>query len=181
MGGTRITTLPASTTAPGEVAWPYSGGQRNPYDTMPSWQTPVVGAGLMNATGAYRIYPDVAANADFQHSAFAVYRAQHWVMEGGTSLSAPVWAGITALFGQYLAGKGASLQALVKSTPGGFNGLLYASRVAQGSTGGFFDITSGGNGLVYGGCPAPQCTAGTGFDGVTGLGSPNVAALFSNF
>ena len=75
---------------------------------------------------------------------------------------------MTALFGEYLNNKGTSLQALVKTTPGGFNGLLYQARVIKS---GLYEVTSGDNNVTNSTCSI--CTAGAGYD--------NVTALFANY
>ena len=76
-------------------------------------------------------------------------------MVGGTSASAPIVGGVYALAGN-------------------------ASSVNYGSfpyshTSSLFDVTSGNNGTCS---PAYLCTAGTGYDGPTGLGTPNGTGAF---
>jgi subtilase family serine protease len=126
-----------------------------------------------------RAVPDVAAVADPHRSALSIAYLGDWRLAGGTSAASPIWAGIAALFGEYLANKGASLQGLVKQTPGGFNGLLYKAKVAQGASSGFYSIVQGSNDLSL--MPCGVCSAAGGYDDITGLGVPNVAALFANF
>ena len=146
---------------------------------MPSWQSSYLSSISSPIIGGMRLVPDVSVVADAQHSAIAIYHKQQWLMEGGTSAGAPIWAGISALFAQYLSNKNQSLPALVKVTPGGFNGLLYQTGVTQGANAGFYDIVSGTNNLTTNTCTV--CTATIGYDGVTGLGAPNVTKLFTNF
>ena len=146
---------------------------------MPAWQSAYVGSAIVSANGAMRAAPDVAAVADGQHSAVAIYYKQRWLMSGGTSAGSPIWAGISALFGQYLAGKNASLAAKVKATPGGFNGLLYQSALTQGANPGFHDIVAGSNDLS--GVACAVCAAAAGFDDVTGIGTPDVGNLFTYY
>ena len=86
---------------------------------------------------------------------------------------------IGALFGQYLGNKGSSLAGLTSTTPGGFNGLIYQAKTTLGATAGFYDVASGSNNLTL--SPCAICSAASGYDDVTGLGAPNVSALFSNF
>lgn len=185
VGGTRITAIGSSNKAPGEVAWSFSGGGSNQYTaSVPTWQASALSGALINATGNHRLYPDVSAVADDSHSAFAIYHTGQWLRQGGTSLATPIWAGIAARTGQYLISQGKSLPALVKATPGGFNGLLYQSRVVSG--GGFFDITSGSNDVGFKSanlqtCPPIECAAAIGYDPVTGLGSVNASALMGLF
>ncbi len=176
VGGTRISSVALGST---ETAWEFSGGGANLNAVMPTWQSALLTSAYISANSGMRAVPDVAANADPQHSAFAVYRNNHWGMSGGTSEATPLWAGISALLAQYLANKGGSLSALVAATPGGFNGLLYQMKILQNGNSGFYDIEAGSNNLT--GAQCDLCTAGPGYDDVTGLGAPDVAKLFSYF
>ena len=99
-----------------------------------------------------RAAADVSAVAN-PSTGVAVYNAANggWIEVGGTSASSPFVAGVYVLYG--LAGKAP--------------GWAYAN------TGDFFDITSGTNGT----CSTALCKAGTGWDGPTGVGSPNGAKL----
>ena len=73
---------------------------------------------------------------------------------GGTSESAPIIAAVYALSG---------------NTAGTANAIPYAH------PGSLFDVTSGTNGT----CPTTQwCNARTGWDGPTGLGTPNGTGAF---
>ena len=179
VGGTTITAVAGAAGGNTESAWPYSGGGPNPNEVMPGWQSAVLGSIAIAANGGVRTVPDVAALADFQHSAFAVYREQQWVMSGGTSAATPLWAAISALMAQNLAGKGSSLAALVRTTPGGFNGLLYQPRLAQGDTPALVGIVSGSNDLGGGFCSL--CAAAGGYNDATGLGRPDVGRLIAAF
>jgi hypothetical protein len=83
-----------------------------------------------------------------------------WGQWGGTSIGTPQWAALFAIANslRVLAGKTTLTQPQV---------VLYPAAEA-----GYHDITSGANGAC-----APQCTAGSGYDFVTGLGSPIGRAL----
>ena len=106
-----------------------------------------------------RLVPDVSAVAD-PFTGVQIVVDQSPAIGGGTSQSAPIWAGLTALMNQYIVDKGGR-------PLGDINPLLY--RVAQGSKlPGFRDITVGGNAVDN---PI------RGYDLVTGLGSPNVYNL----
>ncbi|MCK9688297.1 S53 family peptidase [Scleromatobacter humisilvae] len=179
VGGTTITAVAGAAGVGNESAWQYSGGGPNPSELMPGWQSAAIGSIAIAANGNVRTVPDVAAVADFQHSAFATYREQQWVMAGGTSAATPLWAGISALMAQNLAGKGSSLAALVRTTPGGFNGLLYQPRLGQGATPALVGIASGSNDLSGGFCSL--CAAAGGYNDATGLGRPDVASLIAAF
>jgi len=110
----------------------------------------------------HRMVPDVAAVADPSTGVQIVFE-QKIRTGGGTSQSAPIWAGMTALMNQFVLDHGGR-------PLGDINPLLYRS--AQGSQlPGFHDITMGGNAVDY---PTP------GYDLVTGLGSPIANNLAQN-
>ncbi|HVS42269.1 MAG TPA: DUF4214 domain-containing protein [Candidatus Dormibacteraeota bacterium] len=96
-----------------------------------------------------RTTADVAAVAD-PSTGLDVYSEGGWHVFGGTSLATPIVAGMYALGG----GEGAATGALP----------FYAAPLVH-------DITTGNNGPCAP-APAALCTAGPGFDGPTGLGSP---------
>ena len=134
-----------------ETGWNGSGGGVSGYFSRPLWQT---GAGVIS--GNMRLVPDVASLADPNTGAYLVLNGQQDVV-GGTSWSAPTWAGLSALINQARASAG-------ESPLGRINTLLYP---LNGTTA-LRDITSGNNGSYL-------CTQG--FDLVTGLGSPQGAPL----
>jgi subtilase family serine protease len=76
---------------------------------------------------------------------------------GGTSVASPMVASMYALAGN---------AATITSTTGGNVG--YGSYIYS-HTSSLNDVTSGSNGSCS---PSQLCTAGTGWDGPTGLGSP---------
>ncbi|MFE9369375.1 putative Ig domain-containing protein [Streptomyces sp. NPDC006711] len=121
------------------------------YDPKPSWQ---------KDTGcAKRTVADVSAVAD-PATGLAVYdsyQASGWNVYGGTSASSPIIAGVYALAGTPAA----------NTTPASYP---YAHTSALN------DVTSGANGSCS---PSYLCTAGSGYDGPTGLGTPNGTAAFT--
>lgn len=164
VGGTRL-----STDAEGgwlaEQSWydvPLTQGTGGGASTLyerPRWQTVDAGAGPADR----RLVPDVAAVGDPFTGAKFVF-GQQVVTGGGTSQSAPIWAGLAALMNDLFATSGAA-------PLGDLNRLLY--EVAKGSTApSFHDVRVGGNAITPGGRP--------GYDMVTGLGSPNVENLVKN-
>jgi len=129
-------------------------------DPLPDFQKGV--AGIDQAAG--RQCPDVAAAADSDTGYLLFYTdpdtgVGEWKMVGGTSASAPFWAGAMALVQQQA--QSAGIDKLGFLTP-----ILY--QVAQTHPEAFHDVSRGGN-LVD--------SAGSGWDKATGLGSPNVAVL----
>jgi subtilase family serine protease len=147
VGGTTLT-AGGGTRGWTETAWSDAGSGCSAYNTALS------AAASFNTGCAKRAEADVSAVAD-PNTGVAVYdttayqgRSGWWIV-GGTSASAPIIAGVYAL-----AGNEASVD----------NNYPYTHSSA------FFDITSGSNGT----CPTSQwCTARTGWDGPTGLGTPN--------
>jgi kumamolisin len=124
----------------------------------PSWQTVDASAGPPDR----RLVPDVAAVADPFTGVKFVFGGEV-VTGGGTSQAAPVWAGLAAIINQLLREQGLAQL-------GDLNPLLY--EVAKGAAvPGFRDIELGGNAVSPG---------ETGYDMVTGLGSPNVENLLKN-
>jgi kumamolisin len=150
VGGTTLTLNP-DFSIKSETAWAGSGGGRSVKFARPSWQK---GNGV--AAGKSRLVPDVAAAADPNTGALVVLN-QKGQQIGGTSWSAPTWAGIITLVNQ------ARVKAGKQRLPF-FNPLLYP---LNGSSS-FRDVTSGSNGAYH---------ANAGHDLVTGLGSPNVRSL----
>ncbi len=144
-----------------ETAWSGSGGGISAIEALPGYQSsytgPVSGASSISAlTGGKRGVPDVSfeANPNTGVSVFdstADSGQSGWFTIGGTSVGAPNWAGILAAAA---AAGSTALQGLSRIYSGGFSTNLR-------------DITSGTNGTC-----GTDCTAGTGYDLVTGLGSP---------
>ena len=128
-----------------------SGGGESVEQPLPGYQA-FTGA-------ARRLVPDVAADADSQ-SGLGVYvgSAGGWSTAGGTSLAAPLWAG---MYAAALSSRG------ISTGLGNILPALYAS-ASDPSTPGLRDITTGHNGLFR---------AGPGYDQVTGLGVPTWTIL----
>src|SRR5579871_1546407 len=140
-----------------------TGGGRSVFFAKPSWQT---GPGVP-ADGA-RDLPDVAFAASPTDPGFAVAVGGRGLVFGGTSVSAPIWAGMAALL---VARQGGPLGLL--------NPELYRLGAAhvQGSPAVFHDVTTGTNATGA----TPGFAAGPGFDLATGWGSFDGAALLDAF
>ena len=160
VGGTSLT-INSNGSYGGETAWSSSGGGISSYESIPSYQSgytgPVYGALSISAlTGGERGIPDVSFDAN-PNTGVSVYDSTRyegqagWFTLGGTSVGAPDWAGILA------AGRAAGATALQGD----------AAIYSGGYTTNLRDITSGTNGSC-----GTDCTAGAGYDLVTGLGSP---------
>lgn len=163
VGGTDLVTSGAAGPWKSETAWVDSGGGISPDDiAIPSWQQL---AGVINSSNkgstTYRNGPDVSANANFTFYTCADQKACLANEYGGTSFAAPMWAGFVALANELLASEG-------KPTVGFINPMIYSSNVTSNYATGFHDITSGKSGSY---------TAVTGYDLVTGWGSPKPALI----
>jgi hypothetical protein len=156
VGGTTLD-LASDGTITSEVAWAGSGGGESYFEPKPAAQRGV-------APGPRRGLPDVSFDAD-PNTGVAVYDSvpyqgqSGWFQVGGTSVGAPVWSAILASADQLrtAAGKGPLTSAGDQ-----------AARAVYAATSALGDITAG---PPNGGCPK-ECTAGPGYDFVTGLGSP---------
>jgi hypothetical protein len=179
VGGTRIHSVSADTGSLADTSWIFSGGGPSPWMPMPSWQSAFVGAAQNSANLGERAVPDVVAVADPLHSPVALYFKQRWTLDGGTSVSSPVWAGIAALLAQQLAADGSALSARVAATPGGFNGLLYRSSLFAGSNPALQALAGGAS--FSQGLTCATCSAGPGYNDAAGLGTPDVASLVAGF
>jgi kumamolisin len=141
--------LAADGTVSSEVGWSNGGGGKSIYFTRPSWQA------APGVSSHRRLVPDVSITADPDEGGFVVLGGQ--VRQyGGTSWSAPIWAGICALVNEARTKNG-------KGALPFLNPLLYPRRATC-----FRDIQSGSNGVYH---------AVAGYDLVTGLGVPDVKAL----
>jgi subtilase family serine protease len=151
-----------------ETAWSSAGSGCSGFEAKPSWQ---------HDTGcAKRTVADVSAVAD-PNTGVAVYDtyntcgsssfcdilielglvagADGWVQVGGTSAASPIIAGVYALAGN--------------------SGSVNYGSYPYGHVSALFDVTSGSNGSCGG---SYLCTGGPGYDGPTGLGTPNGTGAF---
>ena len=152
VGGTSLSNSGGAYT---ESAWSGAGSGCSRYAIQPTWQTT-----LSNITRycSKRALADVSAVAD-PNTGVAVYDstayqgASGWLKFGGTSVASPVIAGVFAL-----------------ANNRGTASNLYA---APGS---LHDVQSGKNGRCN--RTPTLCTAGVGWDGPTGLGTPNGLGAF---
>ncbi|MDQ6716159.1 MAG: peptidase S8 [Actinomycetota bacterium] len=149
VGGTSLVT---SGTSRGwsETVWSGAGSGCSTLNTAPAGQTTAM------TSCSKRAMADVAAVAD-PNTGLAVYApttktSSSWAQYGGTSLSAPIVAAVYALSG---------------------NTAGYANTIPYAHTSGLFDVTSGSNGSC-----TSWCTAKGGWDGPTGLGTPNGTSAF---
>lgn len=158
VGGTNLNPEGTSGRGWSESAWYYGGSGCTLFVVKPVWQS---GEGC-----AHRTTADLAAAAggETQLSVYDTYGQYHgWADVAGTSASAPIVAGAMALEPE--ASRGEGLEGIYK----------HPER--------WFDVTAGGN---YAGldsshtreeCEKPHlCLAGPGYDGPTGMGTPDGGA-----
>jgi kumamolisin len=150
VGGTTLVLAQEGSVAQ-ETGWPDSGGGRSQFFKRPPWQS---GPGIHASTR--RLVPDVSLTADPNEGGFVFLNGQPQQF-GGTSWSAPVWAGFCALINEARVTAG-------KPPLPFLNPLIYP---LIGSPC-FRDIVDGSNGAF---------DAGPGHDMVTGVGVPNVQEL----
>ncbi len=165
VGGTDLTTSSAGGPWKSETAWVDSGGGISPDGVaIPSWQSQ---PGVINSSNkgstTLRNGPDVSANANFTFYVCSDQTACTANDYGGTSFAAPMWAGYVALVNQQLKANGFS-------TIGFINPYLYSFGLSSSYGTDFHDITSGKSGSY---------SAVTGYDLVTGWGSPNGEGLIN--
>jgi subtilase family serine protease len=161
-----------------EVGWTFSGGGFSHVFARPDYQNALPAGST--SIGAQRGVPDVGLQASAGTGALVYLSlppdglsglicgtapcSTGWYDIGGTSLSAPQWAGMVAIADQ-INGGGLGL----------INPALYkigadATRYADD----FYDVTTGNNTADP---TIPGYPATTGWDPVTGLGTPNAALL----
>ncbi len=161
VGGTDLTTASAAGPWKSETAWADSGGGISPDKiAIPSWQKPAINSSNKGST-TYRNGPDVSANANFTFYVCADQTTCTANEYGGTSFAAPMWAGYLALVNQQRVANG-------KARIGFIDPDVYAIGLGSSYHTDFHDITSGKSGSY---------SAVTGYDLVTGWGSPNGTAL----
>jgi len=162
-----------------EVGWTFSGGGFSHVFSRPSYQD-ALPAGSTAIPSSARGVPDIGLQASAGTGALVfislppdgssglkcagVPCSTGWFDIGGTSLSCPQWAGLVAIADQ-INGGGLGLinPALYKL---GASPTRYAND--------FFDVTTGKN---MGDPTVPGYPATTGWDPITGLGTPNAANL----
>ncbi|MGK4582331.1 S53 family peptidase [Kitasatospora sp. HPMI-4] len=121
------------------------------YIAKPTWQKDT-GCGK-------RTVSDVSAVADPATgvAVYQTYGGSGWAVYGGTSASSPIIASVYALAGTPSTGS-------------------YPASFPYAHTSSLNDVTTGSNGSCS---PSYLCTAGVGYDGPTGLGTPNGLTAFA--
>lgn len=155
VGGTSLT-VGSGHTYGSETAWNGAGSGCSSYVTQQTWQT---GNANVKSICGKRAEADVSAVAD-PNTGVAVYDSlayrgsSGWLVFGGTSVASPIIASVYALAGN--------------ATADGNGSYPYSH------TSSLHDVSGGSNGS----CGTLLCNAGRGWDGPTGLGSPNGVGAF---
>jgi len=150
VGGTTLTRSGSGFT---ESAWSGAGSGCSAYEAKPSWQH--------DTSCSRRTVADVSAVAN-PSTGVAVYDSYgstggaNWYVFGGTSVAAPIIAGVYALSG---------------ITSG------YPAQLAYTTSGGLWDVVSGSN--AKGKCRYGNlCSGAVGYDGPSGMGTPKGTSAF---
>ena len=165
VGGTDLVTASAAGPWKSETAWTDSGGGISPDSIpIPSWQSL---SGVITSTNkgstTLRNGPDVSANANFTFYTCADQTTCLANEYGGTSFAAPMWAAYIALANEQSVNNGGSTLGFIDPT-------IYPQNLTSAYATDFHDITSGTSGSY---------SATTGYDLVTGWGSPNGTGLIN--
>jgi subtilase family serine protease len=168
--GVGGTTLSSASSSRGwtETAWSGSGSGCSAFEPKPSWQKDTgcskrtvadvsADADPNSGLGVYDTYNSCGSSSfcDMLIGLGAVQGLDGWAQVGGTSLSSPLIASAYALAGN--------------------TGSVTYGSYPYSHAGSLFDVTSGSNGACT---PGYLCTAGAGYDGPTGLGTPNGTGAF---
>lgn len=182
VGGTTLTMNGSGASYAGEVVWNWtaegvgSSGGISSYYSIPTWQKSVPNMASRGGSTSFRNIPDVAACADnvyeiYENGTNAYPGDPPYSLydgTGGTSCSAPLWAGFMALVNEQMAGNNGK-------GGGCINAALYA--IATNNYAACFnDITSGNN--IWTSSPN-LFYAAQGYDLCTGLGSMNGTNLIN--
>jgi N-acetylneuraminic acid mutarotase len=156
VGGTTLEPEPGTSRGWSESAWDSGGSGCSADVTKPSFQSAITAC-------TTRADTDISADAD-PTTGLAVYNSYSdagWDVYGGTSLASPLIAAMYALAGGPAAG----------TTPASYP---YDD---PNQSADINDVTTGSNGTCT---PSVLCTAGPGWDGPTGLGTPNGVGAFTS-
>ena len=160
VGATQLSLLPDNEYS-SETAWSGTGGGCSAYQDAWNFQEAVPNWNLTGC-GTKRSVADLSAVGD-PSTGVAVYDStayggqSGWWVVGGTSASSPIVAAALTLSG--------TLPTDMLGSP-----YVYAHQAN------FRDVTTGSNGS----CGTTACNATTGYDGPTGLGSPNIISILQS-
>jgi len=150
IGGTTLTLSNGNYVS--ESVWSGTGSGCSAVSSAQAWQTTATNWAAIGC-GTKRGMNDVSADADPATGAavYDTYGYGGWLVVGGTSLSAPLIAGVYALASNA-------------------SSYSYPAQSAYLSPGSLHDVTTGSNGTCS---PTLRCHGGVGYDLPTGIGTPN--------
>jgi len=162
VGGTSLS-LTSSSSYLSETGWNGSGGGVSSYESKPPYQSSVT------QSSTKRTNPDVAYNADPYTGVYVVWQGGLYAF-GGTSAGAPQWAGLVAIANQGRGGAG-TLTGATQTLP-----TLYSltSSTSASDSNPLHDVVSGSTRRR-----GTTLRAGTGYDLVTGKGTPKAQLVIS--
>ncbi len=147
VGGTRLLEAPGSPRGWQESVWNFSGGGCSAVQPKPVWQRAANCFDAKSSTTSVSAVADPATGAAVYFTPLDPALQAGWYVVGGTSLTAPLVAGMSAVTGQRLVDK-----------------AIWSGGLAT------IDIRTGGR---TGWCsPTWECTGVAGYDAVTGFGIP---------
>ncbi len=161
VGGTMLAKNSKVTRGWSETVWNLGFGEGTGSGCSKNYAQPSYQVGLAKACKSNKITNDLSAAADFagggvlSYCTAAACGSPAWAQVVGTSVASPLVAGIFA-----------RLQ--LATTIAADMGWVYTNASA------FYDVTSGNNKK---GCTTKLCEAGVGWDGPTGVGTPNATLL----
>ena len=193
VGGTSLT---RTTTGRfwAETAWSKAGSgcdrDSGSLYSRPGWSDPVNMLMPPSSTCTRRMVADVSAVADpatgvavYAPCGFAgtLFGTVSWCVAGGTSVAAPIWAGLIGARGK-IADASYPAECAGVTTQNRLGCFLYYKAALKSGTSygynasnaQFNDVTSGSNGSCS---SSILCTAKAGYDGPSGLGTPKPGAL----
>ena len=189
VGGTSLIWSPKNIPERTEYTWSSTGCGYSSFVQQPNYQSEITGITHNN-----RVIPDVSLVADTNTSVYTVYNG-NWYGVGGTSVSAPIFAGILSIANQMRFNQNKmALTTVYSTTPNTVTNsayiapknhlqtylyrTIYPSSSLYSSV--FYDVVDGNNKGSVGGTNLNGLTTyntGVKFDVPTGLGSPNADNL----
>jgi hypothetical protein len=153
VGGTTLRPDPSSPRGWSETVWSETGSGCSRFESKPEWE--IQGDGCGN-----RAQNDVAAvgNPNTGVAVYDTYLLGGWAEIGGTSASSPIVAAVYALAGRPTAG-------------------TYPASYPYARPSDLYDVVSGASGTCTKGF---LCEAGPGYDGPSGLGTPDGTLAFTD-
>jgi hypothetical protein len=158
VGGTQLA-LSASGQRLGETAWNLTTSGCSLYEQAPSWQSAdanVVGCGTKRADAD--LSAAAAPGALVHIGDVGAPCGTSWCEADGTSVATPIIAGVIGLAGSAGNGEAGMLYRREKSNPGAFHDIIRGTTAVP--------------------CGSALCRARKGYDGPTGLGTPDGLAAF---